>query len=276
MEIAKAASELKNVITKNEELLKMIYVDIAQPGAKQVGFALENIIKLGNTILLPIKYLNGIAEVNFKYSMEKYQQKMAMYGESKISVVPPEIGVDILDKMKITCSEDIRKLYVSILVSASNKDSYSMVHPKIIRTVNLFTPDEAKIIDLLSREDIYIVQPLLKELVEKGGKTENLGLSKIERANYWEFDLYFSTIDDLFDFRDNRTLYYNNFINEGIVRLDKCDSLVEHENLIKAEEEIVLTLRNQHIKDENYNIQFVYYKIGLTEYGQRLINICTL
>lgn len=275
MEISKIANEIKNIVSNSEELLKMIYIDIAQPGAKQVGFALENILKLGNTVLLPIRYLNGVAEMNFKFSMEKYQEKMARYDEREISIVPPEIGVDILDKMKITCSEDIRKLYVSILVSASHKDSYSLVHPKIIKTVNLFTPDEAKIIDVLSKEEIYIVQPQLKELIEKGGKTENLGLSKIERANYWEFDLFFSTADGLFDFRDNRTLYYNNFVNEGIIRLNRCESEPAHEHLIQIEDEIVMKLKNEHIKDENFSIQFAYYKVGLTDYGHRLINICT-
>lgn len=267
-------SKMLKIINDNKELLELIYVDTLQPGAKQVGFALENILKLGNTVLLPIRYLNGVAEINFKESMRKYQQKFDSIDIEQMNQVPPEIGVEILEKFKIVQSEKIRDLYINILASASMKESYPDVHPKIVKTIELFTPDEAIIIEKLSLESVYIMKIVLKEIIKPKRKTANYGLEIPEESISYEQNSMFSNVDGELNYKENTTVYFENLIEWGVVKLKRCNPTDTHEKL-QIDNAVELERMNEElIKSESQQIELLAYELVLTEFGKRLISVC--
>ncbi|QCT02286.1 hypothetical protein E6C60_1570 [Paenibacillus algicola] len=66
-------------------LIKEIYTDLAQPGVKQVGLALETVLDLCNTILLPAKILNEKSKIVFTNNLERYKEKVKNIDKEKNS-----------------------------------------------------------------------------------------------------------------------------------------------------------------------------------------------
>ena len=48
-------------VSKNNGVLQAVYNDLAAPGVRQVGCALETVLKTGNLLLMPLRMLNEYA-----------------------------------------------------------------------------------------------------------------------------------------------------------------------------------------------------------------------
>lgn len=143
---------LMDLFTKSSEtgLLKEIYTDLAQPGVKKVGAALETVLDLSNTILLPLKIANEKSKILFAKNMERYKEKVECIDTEKISIVPPELGIPILDRLTYTSNETISEMFICLLAAASSTDTCNMAHPSFIQIISSLSVDEAKIINFLS------------------------------------------------------------------------------------------------------------------------------
>ncbi|MBK9334819.1 MAG: hypothetical protein IPM96_21070 [Ignavibacteria bacterium] len=75
MDISKAMSLIKDT----SKLVSQIYEDLAQPGVKQVGIALESVLGLSNTLLLPLRLINEKSNEIFKANMNKFRKKWRRY-----------------------------------------------------------------------------------------------------------------------------------------------------------------------------------------------------
>ncbi len=268
---------LLDVTTKlleKDEILKLMYIDMLQPGAKQVGAALDTILSLGNTVLLPIRYLNGMAQINFKKSMEDYQCKMSNVELDNINYIPTEIGVDILDRLKIVQNEKIRELYVNILAAASNKDTYPIVHPKIIKTVELLTPDEAIIIEQLATSEMYIIKTLHKEILEPARETKTIGLQIPEKTKTHELNYSFSNFDDLLCFSQNGSVYIENLIEWGIIKLRLTEAVVEHDVIRDSNQDKIEKIHNEYVVKDSEKLELVPYIVDVTEFGKKFLEVC--
>jgi hypothetical protein len=137
----------KDLISVVEKLpLEKIYVDLLQPGFKQVGKALETVLGLGNTCLLPIQMFNKKTEALFITHIQKYQKKMASIHEDKVVPAIPELAVPIIDHFTYVSDEVLSDLYENLLVSASSMDTVGFAHPGFIRVIEQLSPDEAKLL----------------------------------------------------------------------------------------------------------------------------------
>lgn len=65
-------------------LLIEIYGDIARPGVRQVGKALETVIGLGNTILWPIALANEHSRMALENNLERYRKKWNQFRRTKL------------------------------------------------------------------------------------------------------------------------------------------------------------------------------------------------
>lgn len=136
-------SEIVEFFKSQGELLKQVYSDFAQPGVKQVGQALETVLGLTNTILLPLKLLNENARVSFNRKMEKYRERIKHLSDNEVCNVPPEIGMPILDKFTYISDNEISELFINLLSKASCKNTVKDAHPRFISIINslLSTPE---------------------------------------------------------------------------------------------------------------------------------------
>lgn len=127
-------------------LLVEIYGDLARPGVKQAGRALETVVGLGNTILWPIALANERSRIALEKNLEKYRQSLESVPEEKIVGVAPEIGVPIAEKLAYITDDQLSDLYVKLLATASNADTLANAHPSFVNVVNNLSPDEAHLL----------------------------------------------------------------------------------------------------------------------------------
>lgn len=128
---------------KFPDLLREIYGDLAKPGVRQVGMALETVLGLGNTILWPVYLLNERARLTLTSNLDRFRQRMEGVDEADICGVSPEIGTPILEKFSHVTNDELASLYVEILAKASHKGEAGFAHPGFVNIVSCICPDEA-------------------------------------------------------------------------------------------------------------------------------------
>ena len=140
IQVAQEALKLPGLIVE-------IYGDVAKPGVRQVGKALDTVLGLGNTILWPIALANERSRIYLERNLEAYRRRLEAVPEEKISEVPPEIGVPIAEKIAYVRDERLADLYVSLLAKASCIDTIDQAHPSFVNVINNLSPDEAQLLE---------------------------------------------------------------------------------------------------------------------------------
>lgn len=134
-------------------LLVEIYGDLAKPGVKQAGRALETVIGLGNTILWPIAWANERTRITLEKNLEKYRKEMESVSEDKVVGVAPEIGVPVAEKLAYVTDDRLTSLYVKLLATASNHETLGDAHPSFVNVINNLSPDEAHLLEYFVSND---------------------------------------------------------------------------------------------------------------------------
>lgn len=133
-------------LSKFSGLLQLVYEDLAQPGVRQAGKALETVVGLGNTVLWPLTLANERARLSLQANMERYRKKMESIAEENVIPVLPEIGVPIVEKLGYVSDEKLAELYTELLAQASNRETVERAHPSFVNIINNISPDEAVLI----------------------------------------------------------------------------------------------------------------------------------
>lgn len=134
-------------------LLVEIYGDLAKPGVKQAGRALETVVGLGNTILWPIAWANERTRLALESNLEKYRIEMQGVPDDKVVGVSPEIGVPLAEKLSYVTDDRLSNLYVKLLATASNSDTLDNAHPSFVNIINNMSPDEALFLEYFVSRD---------------------------------------------------------------------------------------------------------------------------
>lgn len=252
-------------------ILEMIYTDLAQPGVKKVGSALETVLDLSNTILLPLRLVNERSQIVFEQNMKKFKERVEKTSEEKIFDVPPEIGLPILEKLTYVRNEDISDLFVDLLVSASSIDTIELAHPSFIQIINNLSSDEARLVKRLNgiKQIPFITYRL------RWGNKGDFFLAE----NLTGLEL---SVDLLFP--DNINIYLENLVSKGILLWHNDRHLTD--GLLYKELERRYAERLENIREyqsiqpnpNNYGRQYFidqgYYDV--TDYGNMFIKACVL
>lgn len=134
--IAAGAALLKN----EPGLITMLYQDIAQPGAQQVGKALGGLLQFGNIILFA--------------NLEKFRSKIENVSPDDICDVPPEIGVPIMNKLGYVSDKELSEMYLNLIAKASVTWSAELAHPGFVSIIDRMCPDEAVLFREIAKKDV--------------------------------------------------------------------------------------------------------------------------
>jgi hypothetical protein len=246
-------------------LLVEVYGDLARPGVRQVGKALETVIGLGNTLLWPVAWANERSRMALERNLEKYRKALESVPEEKIVPVAPEIGVPVAEKLEYIREERLADLYVNLLASASNVDLISFAHPSFVNVINNLSPDEALLLEFFKNAtELSFVQP--KAVIQGTGSYTNIE-GVIVQAE---------TVASL-AFPQNVSAYLENLSGLGLVRVldDKwlVDSPVYAQLEALHRPSIAAVLATvPHLKDRD--LQFGKGIVQRTSFGANFINAC--
>jgi len=247
-------------------LLPTVYKDLAQPGVRKVGRALETVLDTVNSPLLLLRLANEKAKLRFEKHMEKYRKKLEYIEDEKVCDVPPEIGIPILERLTYTTNDDIAELFINILTKASSVETLREAHPSFIHIVDRLSQDEAKLVNHIKYA--YRIEYL----------TLNLSLIGIslheypERLTGLEFELKL-------DFPENMEMCFNNLMSLGLLEPKdeyKISVSKRYDELRKLYEKRIEKM-NAKERDEDtkmsVNLKRGYYRI--TKFGNEFVKACT-
>jgi hypothetical protein len=133
-------------IAKNEGLLNAVYNDLAAPGVRQVGKALETVFQTGNIVLLPLRWLNETVAQFERKSFHEIAVRFKEIPNDDVIDVRPEIGTPIIERLSTTADPDLRALFIELLATAADRKAVEFAHPSFVRVIENLSPDEAKVL----------------------------------------------------------------------------------------------------------------------------------
>jgi len=208
-------------IIKHGELMLAVYQDVAQPGMRKVGKALETTLGLGYTCLLPIRLVNELAQFQFTRFMDNYKKRLDNIPEEEIVDVLPEIALPILEKSTYTSNEEIAGLFVNLLKTASSSKTEGMAHPSYIHMISNISSDEAKIVNHLRKILMPIPIPLPEPHKQNLIPYIDVNLTK-KGGGHVRFKHLLTGIEFVLDldFPKNMTAYMENLISLDILTIE--------------------------------------------------------
>ena len=258
--------ELLGLVKDVPQVLTSIYQDLAQPGVRKVGIALETVLEFSTSILLPVKLLNEKFKLNFKKRLNDYKEKLDAIPEEDICEVNPQIGTPIIDKLSYTTNDEIADLFTSLLTKASSTKTVNLAHPSFIQLIERLSVDEARIIKHLLNKDFIPCIYFRAHLADK--KSGFMEILKKGTSLQIELELLFP---------QNISTYLDNLTSMGILdishQLHKKDEniynkLYKQYDFEKVNESYVNSGAYSKVEKKNS-----YYQI--TDFGKAFIKACS-
>jgi hypothetical protein len=258
LQLAKEAIKLPGLLVE-------VYGDLAKPGVRQVGKALETIFGLGNTILWPITLANERLKYALEHNLEKYRKCLEKIPEEKIISISPEIGVPVVEKLSYISDDQLSDLYIQLLAKASNVDTLEHAHPSFVNVINNLTPDEAHLLEyFVTQSDLPFIY------------------AKSVRIPTQEFILLRDLIvpDEILrnlSFPQNVDAYFSNLEGLGLININHIEWLTDtniYDELKKKYTEQFIAIMNSDPKTKGNVLCFDQGFIRITRYGEKFIQAC--
>lgn len=133
--------------------LKDAYTDALQPASKEIGKGLRDVAKL---LRAPLRVLGALAGPWNEYwdqFEERLKSRLAGVPEERLQPPPSYVAVPVLIGLAgAEHSPPLRDLYLELLARAMDREEARRVHPAFAGVVGHLSPDEARLIPLLTPE----------------------------------------------------------------------------------------------------------------------------
>ncbi len=244
-------------------LLPDVYRDVAQPGVKQLGRALETVLGLGNTLLWPAMWLNGAAQIALEKNLERLRKRMTEVPVEKIVAPAPEVAVPILDKFAYITDPDLASMFVELLTRASTEDHQSIAHPAFVRIIESMAPDEARLLrDLESNHAPYAALWSYRQTQLARAPLPNFAMSNSSNLNL--------------DARGNVLVYLEHLESLGLISVQKDYTLTNQQEAYNTlRDDLVASLEGVVVLENEERITFDAGAVLLTSLGSMFIAATT-
>lgn len=258
-----ASGAFSALAIKAPDLLKQIYGDLARPGVAQVGKALETVLGLGNTVLIPLRLLNEAGRKAEERTFEAIAEKLRAVPLDEINAIPPEIGAPLLDHISSSSDPTLRDMYAELLAKSACEGSAQTAHPSFVGMIGSLSPDEAKLIKTLSaRHNHPFIRLVLKQ-------KDGVGSRQVE-------DLVFNNFFQV-SHQHNIALYMANLAGLGLIEIRRdawfSDTSI-YDNLFNLRKGKYNMSDEMVIEGESYNYTYDKGIMAVTELGKRFITAC--
>ncbi len=261
--------ELLKEVLSSPALLKEIYSDLAKPGVKEVGKAIEGVLGLGNTVLYPLHLINGCADSALQKNLERFREKVTEIPSEYIVPVAPEIGVPILERIAYVSDEKLSEMYLNLLTKASSKYTQDLAHPSFINKLNEMTPDEASFLKKFNLNKTFHGCNFLFR-----GDIPHKPWSDAEYLYSFSFDIMKGLVYPL-----KLKIYLNSLESLGIVKINSFP-LAKESDIVNygLEYEELKTYLNEILPDYGYINGNLFkgeaFSVSITEIGKAFMEAC--
>jgi len=151
------------------ELVRVLPVEEVRPAAREVARALETVAKAVNAALAPLSALVWGFEKLRTFVQERVASKLVGVPEERIVTPNLQVAGPVLDAVRY-CGhqETLAELYANLLASSLDSATALSAHPSFVDIVKNMTPDEAKIMRLLSDGESWPIVDVLIQMPHSG------------------------------------------------------------------------------------------------------------
>jgi Abortive infection alpha len=124
-----------------------VYQDAVQPGARQVGKALETVGKAVNVALAPVAALVWGYEKICTWLAPALEARLLSISPDQIVTPRAMIAGPAIEALRFAGGEEsLRELYANLLATAMDSDTAHNAHPAFVEIIKQLSPDEAKLL----------------------------------------------------------------------------------------------------------------------------------
>lgn len=136
------------------KLLPQVYEDIAQPAAKEIGSILGRSTR---ALLSPVRGLLWGWEKIESAIIEGVERRLERIPEENRKTPDPEIAVPLMQAFTYTAqNETLREMYLNLLANSMDISQEKNVHPSFVEIIKQMNSLDAKLFQILSRNEGYI------------------------------------------------------------------------------------------------------------------------
>lgn len=144
---------VKQVALDALQLLPRAYDDLLKPSAQELGKGLQTIAKSLNIVLSPLAGMVWGFERLQTFLNEEVSRKLAERKTKAITTPSPSVAVPALAALTYLGGEsELRDLFANLLVSATDAETATKVHPAFVEIIKQLAADEAKILASLRKQ----------------------------------------------------------------------------------------------------------------------------
>lgn len=245
-----------------------IYQDAIQPAAKEVGIALQTVVKTIHIALAPISVMVWGYEQIKDFVSTTLAEKLKNVPRENISTPSPHVAGPALEALKFTGFEDtLRDMYANLIATSMDTRISNHAHPAFVEIIKQLTPDEARIIRLFTKHrpfPLVTVRWWYKERRwERGGSVSLVNFSLLG-------------FDAECQFPDLTPSYIDNLRRLGVIEVSDykytCpgvyDELENHPSVVAAKKQIQ--------SDPDRVPDLVYRGAWLTQLGIQFCKACVI
>ena len=262
-------------------LLQLVYKDLASPGVSQVGLALARTVQFIAMPTLLLDWTNKRASIALENNLERYRKRLENHKPEEIAIVPPEIGVEILQKLTYVTDKDISEYYINLLEKASLSRSAHLGHPRFISMIAAISPDEARLLQWFQK--LGCVPWFRMKLTEEETFRRNnssLGIPIGTWSSEYSIGMDISLTD--LTYPQNINKYVENILSLGIIETEENESLLQTElyrDLFEPQIREARLVNRSYSEETKLNIDRAILRptagnFWLTKIGEMFLDVC--
>jgi len=249
------------LIEQTGDVLEKTYDDVVHPSAKSVGNTLSLLPRTIGVLLGKWEkwVING--EESIKLTALAVQEKVSKIPEEKLTEPEPYVAIPAMQQLSYCYdSKELREMYANLLVSSMNTDTKYQVHPSFVDIIKQLTPDEAKLLKKLSKENTFPLIDVQINLPDGGFQTTIHNFTNIS--------------EDVCDCPSNIFSYLDNFERLKLIDI-KNDKYFTNEDLYQPlkNHAIIKEVMSRKLP-EGYKNEIKKGIFELTAFGKDFIRIC--
>lgn len=137
-----------------KDLASGVYDDALKPAVKATGGLLELLPRTIRAALAPIEKWVLHREYQLKETSKLLEEKLRDVPPEQIETPAPYIAVPALQYISYCMdNNELREMYANLLASSMNKVVKNGVHPGYVEIIKQLSPDEAKILRHIAKEE---------------------------------------------------------------------------------------------------------------------------
>jgi len=242
-------------------IVEKTYDDVVHPSAKSIGNTLSLVPRTVGVWLGKWEkwVING--EESIRLAAEAVHEKASKIPEEKLTQPEQYVVIPAIQQLSYCYdSEELREMYANLLVSSMNLDTKLQVHPSFVDIIKQLTPDEAKLLKKLSKQENYPLIDVNLNFPE--------GFYNILVHNFTDVG------EDVCDCPGNIFSYLDNFERLKLIEISHMEQLSNdsYYESLKTHPEITRLMSQPVGEGQSFDIQKGMFK--LTAYGKDFIKIC--